>query len=94
MDGEHYHFSRAGTISVEGRWELRGPTGERVDRWMNPAERDAYRLHVIFNAEVTGFRIDPPRSFSLTFSTGHILTVFDDTPYYESFHIEPDGIHV
>ena len=94
MDGEHYHFGEAGTISVQGKWQLQDSTGEVVDKWMEHADRDAYRLHEIFNAEVTDFRIDPPQSFSLTFSTGHILTVFDDTSRYEAFHIQPDDIHV
>ncbi len=94
MDGVHFHFGKSGTISVEGKWELQDSSGRVVDRAMEHADRDAYRLHMIFNAEVVGFSIDPPRSFSLTFATGHILTIYDDTPQYESFHIEPDGIHV
>jgi hypothetical protein len=94
MDGVHFHFGKAGTISVEGQWELQDSSGGVVDRALEHADRDAYRLHVLFNAVVTAFNIDPPRSFSLTFSTGHVLTVYDDTPQYESFHIHPDDIHV
>ena len=94
MDGVHFHFGKSGTISVEGNWKLQDSSGQVVDMAMENAARDAYRLHVIFNADVTAFSIDPPRSFSLTFDTGHILTIYDDTPQYESFHIEPDGIHV
>lgn len=94
MDGVHFHFGSSGTISVEGRWDLQDAAGRVVDQSMEHADRDAYRLHVIFNADVTAYRIDPPRSFALTFGTGHVLTIYDDTPQYESFHIEPDGIHV
>jgi hypothetical protein len=34
--------------------------------------------------------IDPPRSFTLILESGHRLTVFDDTPQYESFSIVID----
>lgn len=38
--------------------------------------------------------IDPAQSFSLTFSSGHRLTVFDDSDLYESFSIQPGDIFV
>jgi hypothetical protein len=82
MDGVHFHFGNSGTISVVGNWELQDSLGRLVDKAMEYAERDAYRLHVLYNAGVMAFSIDPPRSFSLTFSTGHTLTVYDDTPQY------------
>ena len=94
VNGVHFHFGKSGTISVEGKWDLRDPSGKIIDKAMEHADRDAYRLHFIFNANVSSYSIDAPRSFSLTFATGHTLTVYDDTPQYESFHIQPDGIDV
>ena len=93
MDGVHFVFGRAGTIAVEGRWELVDSSGALVDHYQQHEERQSYRLHVILNADVTGYDLDPPRSFVITFATGHQLKVYDG-PGYESFHIYPDDIHV
>jgi len=82
-------------ISVEGKWELRDASGVLVDEAKNNnAERDAYRLHVILSKTVESSAVDPPRSFSLRFETGHVLTVFDDSRQYESFSIQPGNIFV
>jgi hypothetical protein len=94
MDGVHFRFGQAGTISVSGGWELIDGAGNIVDRAWDYEVREAYRVHSIFNQDVTGASVDPPRSFSLTFASGHRLTIFDDTPQYEAFTIEPDGIGV
>jgi len=94
MDGIHFHFGKAGTISVGGKWELRDGASTLIDKAMEHAQRDAYRIHGIFNADVTGASIDPPRSFSLTFSTGHVLTVYDDSKQYEAFSIQPGNIFI
>jgi hypothetical protein len=94
MDGVHFAFGRAGTISVFGHWELQDRMGNLVDRAREPEDRKAYYLHVIFNEDVVAAAVDPPRSFSLTFSNGHRLTIYDDTPQFESFAIQPDGIVV
>ena|SRR5215217_8233061 len=94
MDGVHFCFGRAGTIAAQGNWELRDSNGSLVDHAVDPSDRQQYRIHVILNADVTGYSINPPGSFSLTFSTGHVLTVIDDCPQYESFAIYPDGIYV
>ena len=93
LDGVHFVFGRAGTIAVEGRWELIDGTGAVVDLHREHGQREAYRVHVILNEDVTRFDIDPPRSFSLVFASGHRLVVSDDAGY-EAFHIYPDGIHV
>jgi hypothetical protein len=94
MDGIHFVFGHSGTISVGGRWELVDRTGQVVDCACDLEQRDAYRVHAIFNEEVTGSSIDPPRSFSLTFSSGHRLTIYDESPQYESFSIQPGDYYV
>lgn len=86
-----FHFSGTGSISVEGQWELRDASGELLDRDQEHPERDCYRIHKIIDLPVTRFTIDAPRSFTLFFDGGYALTVFDDTPQYESFSVHLDG---
>src|SRR5262245_27358944 len=93
VGGVHFVFGRAGTIAVDGHWELFDVSGTVVDQRHDHDQRESYRMHPILNADVTACTIDPPRSFSFTFSTGHQLRVYDDLTY-ESFHIYPDDIHV
>jgi hypothetical protein len=91
MDGVHFRFGRAGTICAFGLWQLHDSSGTLIDQTQEHSERECYRIHVILNADVTSCSIDPPHSFSLTFSTGHRLTVFDDMPQYESCTIYFEG---
>jgi hypothetical protein len=86
-----FHFIPVGSISVEGRWELRDAAGALVDEAKDPATRDCYRIHCVLDVPVTRYEIDPPRSFTLHLESGHRLTVFDDTPQYESFSVNIDG---
>ena len=90
-DGVHFTFGRAGTICAFGLWQLHDDSGTLLDQTQEHGERKCYRIHCILNADVTGFTIDPPRSFSLRFSTGHRLTIVDDTPRYESCTISFTG---
>jgi hypothetical protein len=62
-----------------------------VDRAQEHATRDCYRIHRPLDVPVARYEIDPPRSFTLLLESGHRLSVFDDTPQYESFsiHSEP-----
>lgn len=90
----HFNFNQRGTITVDGRWELRDGAGTLIDCFCSLESREAYRVHVILNQDVIAYALDPPRSCALTFASGHRLTLYDDTPEYESFHIYPDEIHV
>jgi hypothetical protein len=95
--GQHqiqFRFGRAGIIAVEGHWQLHDASGALVDEAQDHASRQHYRIHAILGQRVTAYSIDAPRSFSITFSTGHRLTIYDDSEQYESFSIQPDGIHV
>lgn len=94
VDGVHFGFGRAGNISVYGRWELWDFSGELIDYAQENSVRVCYRIHMILNEDVTGYEIDPPRSFTLTFSSGRRLIVYDNMPRYESFQIQPDNIIV
>lgn len=86
-----FHCAGAGSIFVEGRWELRTAAGEIVDAKVDHHKRDVYRLHTIIDVSVAAFEIDPPRSFTIVFQNGHRLSVFDDDPQHEAFSIHVDG---
>jgi len=94
MDGIHFHFGLSGTISVGGRWELVDGSGRMIDCACDHGERESYRVHALFNQDVIDSSVDPPHSFSLTFSSGHRLTVYDDTPQFESFSIQPGNYFI
>jgi hypothetical protein len=93
LDGVHFAFGQAGTISVYGHWELLDSNGVMIDQYRGAEDRQGYHLHVIFNADVVASKVQPPEWFSLTFSTGHELKIYDE-PQFESFSLQPDDIHV
>jgi len=92
----HLHFAAEprAVIGIEGDWELRDQTGALIDHQMDPAERDAYRLHVLLDHAVVAREVSAPESFLLRFDSGHTLRVFDRSAEYESFSIQPGDIHV
>ena len=90
-DGVHFRFGRAGTISTFGLWQLHDSAGTLIDQTQEHSERERYCIHFILNADVTACSIDSPHSFSLTFSTGHRLSFFDDMPQYESCTVSFEG---
>ena len=90
-----FRFDPEGTISVEGKWELRASNGSIVDEFSRTDfSRDAYRVHVILGKQVIHTQVDAPDSFSLHFATGHLLTIWDDSQQYESFSIQPGNVFV
>jgi hypothetical protein len=86
-----FHASGTGSISVEGRWELRDQTQTVVDAEQVHASREVFRLHRIIDVPVVRVEIDPPNAFSIYFENGWTLTIFDDSPQYEAFSIHVDG---
>ena len=86
-----FRFSEAGSITVEGRWELADATGRLIDQSSEHAERGFYKIHVLLGNPVKSFAIEAPEWFSLRFDSGLTLKVFDDSHAYESFSIEPTG---
>ena len=86
-----FHCSGTGSIGVEGHWELTDAQGALVDAAHDHADRDSYRLHRIIDVPIVRSSLDPPRSFTLYFENGFQLTVFDQSPQYESFSIQLDG---
>jgi hypothetical protein len=86
-----FHFTGAGSICAESRWELRGPSGDIVDAACEHAERDSYRVHQVIDVPVVRLSIDAPRSFTLFFESGDALTFFDDSERYESLAVHLEG---
>jgi hypothetical protein len=84
-----FHFHPEGSISVEGKWELRDSAGVLIDDGARDSitKREALHLHVILGKRVQTYSVSAPDSFSLRFESGHMLTVFDDSKAYESFSI-------
>jgi hypothetical protein len=86
-----FHCAGAGSIHVEGRWELRSVDGTLVDASTEHEKREAYRLHTVLDVPISGFQLDPPRSFTIVFENGYRLCVFDEDPQHEAFSIHLDG---
>jgi hypothetical protein len=92
-----FHFHPVGSISVEGKWELRNSAGLLIDgaeREAPYSQRGVFHAHVLLGRSVHAQSVDGPRSFSLQFDSGHTLTVFDDSDKYESFSIQPGNVFV
>ena len=87
-----FNFGDGHNLSVEGPWELRNASGERIDCSRVHSDRDAYCVHKLLGSPVERFLIDAPKSFTLIFQNGHALTVYDENIPYESFSIQPGDI--
>jgi hypothetical protein len=51
-------------------------------------ELEALHLYMTLGKSVKNYSISAPDSFSLQFTSGQVLTIFDDSKQYESFSIE------
>ena len=92
------NLHQSASISVEGKWEVRNSAGSFVDgmeiREQSISQREGLYAHCLLGSTVTGYRVDPPESLTLQFSSGHTLTVFDDSRQYESFSIQPGDVFI
>jgi hypothetical protein len=88
------HFRPAGSIYIEGEWELRDAGGAPIDGWNDAPDRPPYQLHRLLGRRVASSEVSAPEWFALHFEGGDVLRVFDHDPHYESFEIEPGGIIV
>jgi hypothetical protein len=90
--GQHqvqFHFHPAGTISVEGGWELLDAFGTRIDSSQGGPERPPHQLHRLLGRRVVVSEVAAPRWFALQFDGGEVLRIFDDSEHFESFSIQP-----
>ena len=83
------HLDKNGSwLSITGGWRLEDSSGKVVDEQIDPpSERKSYQIHRLLMRTVTATSVDAPKSFSLTFENGDVLTVFDDSPHYECFSL-------
>ena len=88
------HFTKAVSIPIEGRWELRDSNGEMLDESKNPKQQECMRLHVIVGRIVVDTRIAAPKSIIIVFDNGLVLEVFGSSHEFESFQIQPGDIIV
>jgi hypothetical protein len=87
-----FRFADGTLITPSAAWELRDLSGRLLDSAQEHKQRETYRVHQIIGMPVSGFRMDPPRSFTLLFGSGHALTISDDGPHYESCTIDFPGL--
>ena len=90
----HLHFHPEGIITIEGDWELRDETDILIDQDSWGPGREPYQLHKLLGRCVKATEVAAPESFELRFDSGHVLRVFDNSPEYESFSIQPGNIFV
>ena len=99
----HFHRSSNGKtchaeISVEGKWQLRDSLGSMLDsceRTSLPySQKSCHSLQVLLGQSVAATSVDPPTSFSLRFSSGYTLQIYDDSTEFESFSIQPGDVFV
>jgi hypothetical protein len=89
-----FRFHPAGSISVEGGWELLESAGTRIDGSHDGPERPPYQLHRLLGRQVAASEVAAPKWFALRFDGGEVLRIFDDSEQYESFSIQPGNIFV
>jgi hypothetical protein len=87
-----FHFDGGAHMHVGGGWSLKDSTGHLLDEHVDPpADRMSYKIHRLLMQPVTRASVDPPHSFSITFENGDVLTILDNSPYYESFSLRVNG---
>jgi len=89
-----FHFHPDEVISIEGKWELRDISGILIDFGSEDSIilNDSLHLHVLLGKSIEKCSVSVPTSFSLHFTSGYVLTIFDKSKQYESFSI--GGIHI
>jgi hypothetical protein len=87
-----FHFHPAGSISVEGKWELLDAAGARIDQSDDGPDRPPYQLHRLLGLTVVDIDVSAPDWLALRFEGGCVLRIFGDSEQYESFQINPSGI--
>jgi len=86
--GTHLNKSGCHLSIAGGGWRLEDRNGNLIDEHVDPpSNRKSYQIHHLLLQKVTGASVNPPKSFSITFESGDVLTVLDDSPNYESFSL-------
>ena len=89
-----FSFHPKGYLGVEGKWELLANDGTLIDA-LEPVPRTRpYQVHRLLGQKVVRTELSPPDWIALYFERGEVLRVFDDSPQYESFSIQPGNIFI
>ena len=88
------HFYPDGSISVEGKWELRDKDAQLVDESMAHDSREVFRIHRCLGLAVAEYTVSAPESLALIFDNGDELRLFDSSKESECFSIDPGEIVV
>ena len=88
------HFHPDKVVSIEGKWELWDVSGMLVDYGAEDSviPNDSLHLHILLGRCINNYSVSASTSFSLYFTSGYVLTIFDNSKHYESFSI--GGIYV
>lgn len=81
-------------IAVGGEWELLDADGRELDRCEPGQRTKPFQLHRLLGVSVVGSEIAAPQWLSLCFTNGDVLKLFDNSPEFESFSIQPGDIVV
>lgn len=95
--GEHqvqFHFHPAGSIAVEGDWELLDADGGQLDGRHLETPRPPYQLHRLLGQRVVASEVAAPDWFALKFESGDLLRIFDRSDEYEAFSVDSGGLGV
>jgi hypothetical protein len=84
-------FHPEGAIRLEGVWILKGEDGAVIDRSMEHAERDVWRVHKVLGRKIVRCVVRDDRHVDVFFE-GSVLEIEDDSDHYETFSIEHSAL--
>ncbi len=100
-----FSFSGGQYIEVEGLWQLLDSSGTVLDQgrparvgFANDGDdnrsKRTWNVNVLLGEAIESTEVNAPESFSLVFTSGSRIRIFDDSKDYESFSIQPGDIFV
>lgn len=84
-------FHPEGAIRLEGAWILKDEHGAVIDRSMEHADRDAWRVHKVLGRKIAKCVVRDDRHLDIFFD-GAVLEIEDDSDHYETFAIEHSAL--
>lgn len=86
-----FRFHPEGVIRLEGAWMLKDEAGAVIDRSMEHAARDAWRVHKALGRKIEKCVVRDDRHLDVFFD-GAVLEIEDDSDHYETFAIEHSAL--
>jgi hypothetical protein len=84
-------FHPEGAIRLEGAWILKDADGAVIDRSMEHADRDAWRVPKVLGRKIMQCVVRDDRHLDVFFD-GAVLAIEDDSDHYETFSIEHSAL--